>query len=57
DEFQDSTRNQYELLKEAFLGSDVVLTAVGDSKQRIMRWAGALTASCRFSLPTSRRSR
>ncbi len=57
DEFQDATRNQYELLKEAFLGSDVVLTAVGDSKQRIMRWAGALTASCRFSLPTSRRSR
>ena len=42
DEFQDATRNQYELLKEAFLGSDVVLTAVGDVKQRIMRWAGAL---------------
>jgi superfamily I DNA/RNA helicase len=42
DEFQDATRNQYELLKEAFLGSDVVLTAVGDTKQRIMRWAGAL---------------
>jgi len=42
DEFQDATRKQYELLKEAFLGSDVVLTAVGDVKQRIMRWAGAL---------------
>ena len=42
DEFQDATRSQYELLKEAFLGSGVVLTAVGDIKQRIMRWAGAL---------------
>lgn len=42
DEFQDATRNQYELLKEAFLGGDAVLTAVGDVKQRIMRWAGAL---------------
>lgn len=42
DEFQDATRNQYALLKEAFLGGDVVLTAVGDVKQRIMRWAGAL---------------
>lgn len=42
DEFQDATRNQYALLKEAFLGSDVVLTAVGDIKQRIMRFAGAL---------------
>jgi superfamily I DNA/RNA helicase len=42
DEFQDATRNQYALLKEAFLGSDAVLTAVGDVKQRIMSWAGAL---------------
>lgn len=42
DEFQDCTRDQYALLKEAFLGSDAVLTAVGDIKQRIMRWAGAL---------------
>ena len=42
DEFQDATRNQYSLLKEAFLGSDAVLTAVGDVKQRIMSWAGAL---------------
>jgi superfamily I DNA/RNA helicase len=41
DEFQDATRNQYALLKEAFLGSDAILTAVGDIKQRIMRWAGA----------------
>lgn len=42
DEFQDATRNQYALLKEVFLGSDVVLTAVGDVKQRIMTFAGAL---------------
>lgn len=42
DEFQDATRNQYSLLKETFLGSDAVLTAVGDVKQRIMSWAGAL---------------
>jgi superfamily I DNA/RNA helicase len=42
DEFQDATRNQYALLKEAFLGSGAILTAVGDVKQRIMSWAGAL---------------
>lgn len=42
DEFQDATNLQYELLKEAFLGSDAILTAVGDVKQRIMSWAGAL---------------
>ncbi|MCI1636767.1 MAG: ATP-dependent helicase [Bifidobacterium crudilactis] len=42
DEFQDTTSNQYSLLKEVFIDSDVVLTAVGDVKQRIMSWAGAL---------------
>ncbi|MEN8674146.1 ATP-dependent helicase [Nocardioides sp.] len=42
DEFQDATAKQYELLKEAFLGSNAVLTAVGDTKQRIMKFAGAL---------------
>lgn len=42
DEFQDATKNQYELLKAAFLGSDAKLTAVGDVNQRIMAWAGAL---------------
>ncbi|AMO67330.1 MULTISPECIES: UvrD-helicase domain-containing protein [Spongiibacteraceae] len=41
DEFQDVTARQYELIKTAFLGSDSVLTAVGDSNQAIMRWAGA----------------
>jgi superfamily I DNA/RNA helicase len=42
DEFQDATKNQYGLVKAAFLDTDVVLTAVGDVKQRIMAWAGAL---------------
>lgn len=42
DEFQDATKNQYEFVKAAFRGTDVVLTAVGDVKQRIMAWAGAL---------------
>ncbi len=42
DEFQDATRNQYVFVKAAFLGTDAVLTAVGDVKQRIMAWAGAL---------------
>ena len=42
DEFQDTTEAQYELLKTAFLGSGVKFTAVGDDKQRIMGWAGAM---------------
>lgn len=42
DEFQDTTEAQYELLKTAFLGSQAKLTAVGDDKQRIMGWAGAM---------------
>ena len=42
DEFQDATKNQYELVEAAFLDTDVILTAVGDVKQRIMAWAGAL---------------
>lgn len=42
DEFQDATKMQYSLLQEAFLGSGAILTAVGDPKQRIMKFAGAL---------------
>jgi superfamily I DNA/RNA helicase len=42
DEFQDCTRSQYSLVKRAVLDTDVRLTAVGDTKQRIMGWAGAL---------------
>lgn len=42
DEFQDCTSDQYELIKACFLGSPAILTAVGDTKQSIMGWAGAL---------------
>lgn len=42
DEFQDATNEQYKLIREAFLTSGATLTAVGDVKQRIMAWAGAL---------------
>ena len=42
DEFQDTTHVQYDLVKAVFLGSEAVLTAVGDNKQQIMRWAMAL---------------
>lgn len=42
DEFQDCTRQQYQLIKLAFSDTTAVLTAVGDTKQRIMAWAGAL---------------
>lgn len=42
DEFQDCTNLQYELLKLAFLGTSIRLTAVGDTKQKIMGWAGAM---------------
>ena len=41
DEFQDTTYDQYNLLKTCFLGSTCKLTAVGDNNQAIMRWAGA----------------
>lgn len=42
DEFQDTTFAQYQLLRTAFEGSKAILTAVGDDKQRIMMWAGAI---------------
>ncbi|MCK7676817.1 ATP-dependent helicase [Corynebacterium sp. CCM 9186] len=42
DEFQDATGQQYQLLKEAFLNGPTILTAVGDTKQRIMKFAGAV---------------
>lgn len=42
DEFQDCTGDQYELVKLAFQGTTIRLTAVGDTKQKIMGWAGAL---------------
>ncbi|MEN8286726.1 ATP-dependent helicase [Acinetobacter baumannii] len=42
DEFQDCTDKQYELVRLAFQGTHIRLTAVGDVKQKIMGWAGAL---------------
>ncbi len=42
DEFQDCTGQQYDLVKLVFQGAGVRLTAVGDTKQKIMGWAGAL---------------
>ena len=42
DEFQDTTQIQYDLVKTIFLGSKTIVTAVGDKKQQIMRWAMAM---------------
>ncbi len=42
DEFQDCTNLQYDLLKLAFQGTSIRLTSVGDTKQKIMGWAGAM---------------
>ena len=42
DEFQDFTTEQYKLLKLIFMNTPIRLTAVGDTKQKIMGWAGAL---------------
>lgn len=42
DEFQDTTDIQYAFVKECFFGSNAKITAVGDNKQRIMVWAGAV---------------
>lgn len=41
DEFQDTTSIQYDLVKTCFFQTGTIITAVGDSKQRIMLWAGA----------------
>lgn len=42
DEFQDTTGIQYSFVKQCFGESGSKITAVGDNKQRIMLWAGAL---------------
>ena len=42
DEFQDCTADQYALIVACFRGTSAILTAVGDTKQSIMGWAGAL---------------
>lgn len=41
DEFQDTTFAQYAFLRSLF-GRHTIVTAVGDRKQRIMGWAGAM---------------
>lgn len=48
DEFQDCTNLQYELIKLAFLGTTTRIVSVGDSKQRIMGWAGALESIFKY---------
>jgi len=42
DEFQDCTNVQYNLVIKGFQNTGIRLTAVGDTKQKIMSWAGAL---------------
>ena len=42
DEFQDTTQVQYDLVRTVFLGTATIVTAVGDVKQQIMRWANAI---------------
>lgn len=42
DEFQDTTLAQYDFLLSTFGQGRTTVTAVGDHKQRIMGWAGAL---------------
>ena len=42
DEFQDTTYAQYSFLKAVFAHKGTTVTVVGDRKQRIMGWAGAL---------------
>ena len=41
DEFQDTTKAQYALTQTCFQESPCIVTAVGDNKQQIMKWAGA----------------
>jgi len=43
DEFQDTTHAQYSFLNSVFAHEGTTVTVVGDRKQRIMGWAGALT--------------
>lgn len=56
DEFQDTTYAQYDLIQTAFAARQAVFTAVGDDKQRIMGWAGAMPdAFTRFETDFSAR--
>ncbi len=42
DEFQDTTQVQYDLVKAIFADTNTIITAVGDNKQQIMRFAMAM---------------
>lgn len=42
DEFQDTTVPQFSFMMSAFGPTGTIYTAVGDDKQRIMGWAGAM---------------
>lgn len=42
DEFQDCNNDQYQLIRELFQGTTVRLISVGDTKQKIMSFAGAM---------------
>lgn len=42
DEFQDTTSAQFQFLLTAFDTMETMFTAVGDDKQKIMGWAGAM---------------
>jgi superfamily I DNA/RNA helicase len=42
DEFQDTTQAQFDLVQAIFLGTPTIMTAVGDNKQQIMRFALAM---------------
>lgn len=41
DEFQDTTEHQYLFIRELFQNTGTIITAVGDTNQMIMGWAGA----------------
>lgn len=57
DEFQDTTYAQYSFLKSVFAHKGTTVTVVGDRKQRIMGWAGALDdAFAQFEVDFAARS-
>lgn len=56
DEFQDTTYPQFDLVRTAFGDGSTIFTAVGDDKQKIMGWAGAMkSAFAEFTQATSAR--
>lgn len=56
DEFQDTTYPQFDLVRKTFADGSTILTAVGDDKQKIMGWAGAMkNAFAEFTASTNAR--